>query len=279
MLIIDCNNLAYVCHFSAKAESDWKNQKGYSVHVIENFIERMISICEKYRTIDASFCWDSKKSYRRVLYPEYKKRKKSEEDMSYVFDQFVALREEILPKMGWINQFLQSGYEADDLIAEILITSIHKKNVVVTSDHDLFQILDYAKIFDPMKYRQYTKTSFKKEYGIEPRYWGWVKAVGGCSSDNIPGIKGVGESKALAYLKKELPSHHKTYQKIENEDISLWQSLVNIPFRGGRKEIKYPEFDKVNLSIKNFAEVVEEWELFDNETVRNEIFERFEEII
>jgi 5'-3' exonuclease len=108
---------------------------------------------------------------------------------------------------------------------------------MVTTDKDLFQcICEQIGWYSPIQNKAWYYRSFMTEYGIEPRQFALVKAIAGCSSDNVPGIKGVGDKTALKYVKNELPKTHKTYRDIENnlELINFNKEIVCLPHQAVR---------------------------------------------
>ena len=125
------------------------------------------------------------------------------EEWEIAFDQFKQLRKRILPRIGFNNNHLQTGYEADDLIAKYVKDNAEEL-VIASADNDLLQLLYFADFLNLSKNKLITSKSFFSEYGILPAQWGMVKQIAGCSSDNVKGIQGVGEITAIKYLKGEL---------------------------------------------------------------------------
>ncbi len=103
---------------------------------------------------------------------------------------------------------------------------------IISSDQDLYQCLcPWVDIFHPGK-ELVTKADFFAEYGVLPEEWPQVKAIMGDTSDDIPGVRGVGLGYTLKYMRGELREHTKAYQKIE-AGVDLWTKnldLVKLPF-------------------------------------------------
>jgi 5'-3' exonuclease len=99
--------------------------------------------------------------------------------------------------------FYQDGYEADDIIASVCDNTPAKDEVVVVSgDKDLLQLLS-ARVFvwQPTHRQVMTVKSFQdRYYGLHPQHWARVKAIAGCSTDDVPGVKGVGDATAAKFL-------------------------------------------------------------------------------
>jgi hypothetical protein len=145
--------------------------------------------------------------------------------------QFTELRLKVLTRLGFKNNFIQTGLEADDIIASVVKDHAWEFDQVyiVTSDEDLFQLLhNNVSIYNPREKKFYTKEDFINEKGIEPEMWHWVKAVAGCSGDNVKGIKGVGEKTAIKFLRNELKPGNK-WSEINQFDPSFNMSLVKLP--------------------------------------------------
>lgn len=236
LLIIDCN---YLCH-RARFTTGPLSYKGQATGVIFGFLNQLFTIGKETMPRNIIFTWDSRQSKRKRILSEYKGNRKkqdddSEEDLEATFRQFHMLRKELLPNLGFSNNWMQVGYEADDLIAEICFTCPEEQIVIASSDDDLLQLLtEQVSIYNLGRKEFYTEQKFIEEYGIKPSQWTEVKKIAGCSSDNVSGISGVGEKTAIKYLKDELKSNTKTFQKIQREPdiIDRNEKLVKLPFQG-----------------------------------------------
>lgn len=241
-IIIDSNGLAYRSLFGFGELSHNQNKTG----VIFGFLSEILKLAEKFQTNQFIFCWDSRHSYRKEIEPEYKGNRgdMSELQRATIEDahiQFDLLRNEILPAMGFKNIFLQSGYEADDLIAWI-VYRCPDNYIIATSDDDLLQLLTNSlkcpvKIYNLAKKVIFTEDDFTKKYGIKPSDWSKVKAIGGCTSDNVRGIPGVGPESAIKYINGAL-KEGQIKQKIESEigkiQTEHCMRLTHLPFNGDR---------------------------------------------
>jgi len=190
-----------------------------------------------------AFCFDSTESKRKALFPEYKKRRHTEEHTeeetkarAELHRQIDSLREQYLFDMGFRNVFHQAGYESDDLIAALVkALGPDDEAVVVSSDKDLYQLLSGSvTIYNPNKGKIRSLQGFVKDYGIQPRLWAKVIAIAGCKTDEVPGIRGVGTTTALKYVRGELPAMSKKYQAIQNgwDIVKRNRRLVELPFAG-----------------------------------------------
>lgn len=138
-------------------------------------------------------------TFRKDLYPEYKANRS-------------AAPEDLVPQFDWIKRIVtnlhlpmieQAGYEADDLIG----TAAHRfaesgqDVVIVSGDKDLMQLVtDKVRIWDPMKDREFGIEGVHERFGVRPDQVVDVLALAGDASDNIPGIRGIGEKTATQWI-------------------------------------------------------------------------------
>ena len=245
LIIFDCDCVIWTVFHGLKVKL---SHDGKDTSIIYGFLNHVFSV-QAYEKADyIAFAWDSKLSKRKELFPDYKKKRAnakkelSEEEkaaLQSTYEQSNLLRTEILPKLGFSNIFHQDGYEGDDIIASLVESYIGKAYIkIVGRDGDLFQLLDKTVVmYDPMKGKLTTADSIREKYGIEPHQFKDVKAICGCPTDEVPGIVGVGETKAIQYIKGELKYTTKAYKQIESspEVIALTRKLTSLPFEGTNK--------------------------------------------
>uniref|UniRef100_A0A6M3IKG9 Putative exonuclease n=1 Tax=viral metagenome TaxID=1070528 RepID=A0A6M3IKG9_9ZZZZ len=233
--LIDCHNLGYM---AAHTTGDMRYGK-IPTGVTYGFLNQLFRFVKENGPHEFVFCWDSRHSLRREFYPDYKRRERKDDDgidYDVVFWQFDELRTNVLPAMGWMGRgYLREGYEADDLIAWIA-NSNGRQKVIVSSDNDLYQLLSpVTHIYQPRKNRFYMESDFKNEYSIRPGQWPEVKAIAGCTSDNVKGIKGVGEKNAIKWIQGGLKQDSKAAQSIRDGQavIERNRGLVTLPYGEG----------------------------------------------
>lgn len=251
-LLIDANNVASQCYY---AMGGAMTHNDIATGVVFGFLRDIANLIQRFKTTNIAFCFDHGKPLRCKLLPTYKANRKPEtieekENRSERNKQINMLRTEYLPAIGFKNVFWQEGYEADDILAEIARPKILKTDwmptqqpdyIIVSSDKDLYQCLaKNVNIWNRGKLMDVH--GFMNEWHIDPRHWKKVKALAGCSSDNIPGIPGVGEKTAIKFLKGELKSTTKAYQAIQAQPGLRMKNnqLVTLPFTG----CKTPELVK-----------------------------------
>lgn len=238
--VIDSNFLCYRALHTTGGLSYRNKRTG----IVYGFLNQLLTIAKETQPDALVFAWDSRQSKRRDICPEYKNRRQRQldpleiQDMNENYAQFTALRKEIIPSLGFEDGFKFRGLEADDVIASLVYDKRYKEHefIVVTGDDDLLQLLDFCKIFHPGKHEWKDRDWFLKEYGIVPKQWIRVKQMAGCVSDNVKGITGVGEKKALQYIRGKMKPTTKIYQRIEEPQsqfiINQNRELVRLPFHG-----------------------------------------------
>ena len=143
----------------------------------------------------------ARKTFRNEIYSDYKaNRSEAPEDLA---PQFEYIRKSVLafnlPSVELIN------YEADDLIATYVDKILRKgaKATIVSSDKDLMQLYKKnVRIFDPMKNKFISNEDVKNKFGVGPEKVIDVQALAGDSSDNVPGVPGIGVKTAAELINK-----------------------------------------------------------------------------
>lgn len=250
VLVIDCHSIGHMVKHGIKARL---SHEGVGTAIIYGFLMQMFQLAGRFNTSRFVFAWDSRRSVRKERYPFYKDRvpkDKSDKDKEFDFhcaEQFVEIRRRVIDLLGYRHSYTWSGYEADDIIAQVVQQNKNHNFIVVSRDNDLLQLLDYCHLFEPSTKVLTTKSTFVKEHGIHPASWVWVKQAAGCSSDTVPGIPGVGEKTAIQYLKKELKSSSKKFASIESKEgraiIERNEWLVKLPHYDCRDPFEQRRYD------------------------------------
>lgn len=242
ILIVDAT---YICH----VEKHVKRRLSYGEHhtgVVFGFFETILRLATKFNTNKFVFAWDSRKSFRSELFPDYKNMRhrhdkdKSEEDIAYdeiTYKQFNALKNNILNRVGFQNNFVQTGLEADDVIASIAMNSNNSEIMLVTDDADLYQcISENCSVYRPRAKKIRTYKNFKEEWGIEPEKWADVLAYAGCRSDDVPGITRVGKPTAAKFIRGDISGFGKIGRRLASPmGTAIYErnlKLVKLPFEG-----------------------------------------------
>jgi len=251
ILILDCN---FLCH-RAMEMLKGLSYEDHPTGVVYGFMSQVQKLAERFDFPKFVFTWDSARSFRKEAFPGYKNRKPTEDpELEQIYEigkpQFNIIRLKVLPTLGFKNIFLQLGLEADDLIASFIDNNWdtrEEKMIVVSRDNDLLQLLrDDVSIFDPISKTITTEDDFVRNKGIDTKQWVFVKAVGGCSSDTIPGCKGIGKTLAIQYLQGTLTSK-KRIEMIKNFDPTLFLSLVKLPHEKTKPVFYSPDSLRLDL--------------------------------
>lgn len=238
MLIIDLHYIAWRAYHSTGSLSS----NGKPTGVIYGVLRDLHSLIEMFPDPVVVIAADSKTSLRKKLFPGYKLRPEEKDPIERrarkeAVEQIVLLKRKILPALGFRNLFEFDGYEADDIMAELVKNrQLQKQPVIVTGDEDMFQILDHCDMYIPAKQQYYTKRDFNTNYPmIKPYEWAIYKALAGCSSDTVPGVLGVGPKTALQFIRRELSDGKKKdaiLQAQKDGTFALMLKLVTLPFPG-----------------------------------------------
>lgn len=200
LLILDGNNLAYRCRYAF----DLSNA-GVDVSVTYGFLRTLFGYMRDFRPSSVIVCWDAGiPDYRRVRMPSYKtNRVRTEEDMLARQDfnrQIDELHGFALPLIG-VATVKRFSIEADDLAyhAALMASEHYDRIIVVSADADLLQctlIGDNIFVLSPSKNELRGADYISNEHGIDPLLYVHWRALQGDSSDNIPGVVGIGPKTA-----------------------------------------------------------------------------------
>lgn len=262
LLIFDSNYIAWAC---AHAFSQGLTYEGSPTEVIYGFIRQILALNQKFDPNQIVFCWDNNESLRTKIYSNYKANRKSlteeqKESLIPVFSQFKQLKERILFDLGFKNVFSVNGYESDDIISRLVEKEIAEETVVVSADEDLYQLLDNCVLYSIQKKRTYTRRDLIAEHNLTPVEWVDAKALGGCQSDNVKGIEGVGTKTVEKYLHGKLNKDSKTFKKIKKEEDEIYKTnlpIVRLPFLNTPK----PKLKQNNLTLDRYIAVCEKYGL------------------
>lgn len=240
IIIIDGNYIGHTCRFTNSIY-----HKGQETGVVYALLDRVLDLAEAYSTNNIVFAWDSKHSYRKKYFADYKSKRKArrqemsqeEKELLYAMYRQNEFLQRLLPTLGFSNNLMQNGLEGDDIIAMVCRNYPDQKIVIVANDGDLFQLLSYnVSILTPKgEYlgKEYKQKNFEEDFGIKPDQWHVVKALAGCTSDEVPGIRSIGEKTACKFLLGGLKEKSMAYQKIvsdEGEKIKEFNiPLVKLP--------------------------------------------------
>lgn len=276
IILVDGNNLLFRSYYATAYSGNFmKNSKGFPTNALYGFTNMINKIINEECPTYMIVAFDKGKTFRHEKYEQYKDGRIEMPDELKV--QF-PLAKELLTHMG-IKYYECDNYEADDIIGTFAKYCDEEENfigTIVSSDKDLLQLISHdvdIKLLKQKDYIRYNEKSFKEAYGIEPINIIDLKALMGDSSDNIPGVKGIGEKTALKLLHdyKTLNGVYdnldkltpKMREKLENDKDNAYMSydLATI-YKEVPMEISIPDIKLKNKNSDKLNEMYKELEFY-----------------
>ena len=228
IIMVDGNNLLFRSYYATAYTGNFmRNSKGLPTNGLYGFTNMINKIKQEENPTYMVVAFDKGKTFRHTEYKEYKDGRSETPDELKV--QF-PIAKELLTNMG-IKYYEIDNYEADDIIgtfAEYCNTDEDYEGVIISSDKDLLQLISpdvEMKLLKQKDYIRYNKETFKEDYGIDPIKVIDLKALMGDSSDNIPGVKGIGEKTALKLL-QDYGSLDGVYENIDKLTPKMQEKLL-----------------------------------------------------
>lgn len=228
LILVDGNNLMYRSYYATiYSGSVMKNSKGEVTNALFGFTNMIGKIIDEEKPTYMAVAFDIGKNFRHSQYAEYKAGR--QETPPELLEQMPKSRE-ILDAMG-IKHYEVENYEADDIIGTITAYTENDLDfdaTIVSSDKDLLQLISDetdVKLLKQQGYIRYDEEKFMEDYGIKPLRMIDLKALAGDPSDNIPGVKGIGEKTALKLL-QEYDSLEGIYANLENIKGAVKDKLI-----------------------------------------------------
>ncbi len=208
LYLIDGSSYIFRAYFALKKQLPRPNSSGLYTHAIFGFTTMIQKFLKEYQPKLLAVVFDKgRKTFRNEIYHEYKSNRP--EAPPDLIPQFPYTRK-VLQAMN-IPALELAGFEADDIIATLAkkFSSQETEVVIVSGDKDLMQLVgDTTRILDTMKSRWIGVEEVKEKFGVEPHQVVEVMGLMGDPTDNIPGIKGIGEKTAIPLIQK--------FQSLEN---------------------------------------------------------------
>ena len=203
VILVDGNNLMFRSYYATLySGSMMTNKEGFPTNALFGFVNMMNKIINEESPEYIMVAFDIGKTFRHEKYDYYKgKRDETPDDLKKQF----PVAKKILNAMG-IKYFELAGYEADDIIgtfAKKIDEEPEFVGTIVSSDKDLLQLISDdvdVKLLKQKDYIRMNKEVFFNTYGLEPIRMIDLKSLMGDASDNIPGVKGIGEKTAIKLL-------------------------------------------------------------------------------
>jgi len=202
------------------------NKEGLQLGAVYGFTSMLLKVLNNFKPEHVVVVFDAGgKNFRHKIYNEYKAhRPPVPKDL---LDQLDIMREVATSLNFPIIE--KVGYEADDIIATIAthMSSLEENIVIISSDKDLMQLINHnIKMYDPMKDQYVSEEMVIKKFGVGPENVREVMALIGDSSDNIPGIRGIGP-KTAALLIQEFGSVKKLLDRVDKISNVRHRNMIN----------------------------------------------------
>ena len=229
VILVDGNNLLFRSYFAtAYSGNMMKNSKGFPTNGLYGLVNMLNKIIREEKPEYMLVAFDKGKTFRHEKYLDYKGgRNETPDDLKKQF----SVAKKLVPLMG-IKCFEIDNYEADDIIgtySKMALIDPEFETTIVSSDKDLLQLINEeteVKLLKQKDYIRMNEETFMDTYGIKPIRMIDLKGRMGDASDNIPGVKGIGEKTALKLL-QEYDSLENVYDNIDNIKGATKQKLID----------------------------------------------------
>ena len=224
LVVVDGNSIFYRSFYALPLLS---NSEGEFSNAVYGFAIQILHIIQNIKPKYIAVAFDvSKKTFRNEIFSDYKGTRKPMPD---------ELRSQIVPLKKMLSLMNikcceQEGIEGDDIIGIISKRFLDTETIIVTGDRDSFQLVDdTTKVYFTKKGTSDLKimgvAELKHEYGVSPKEFIDLKALQGDSSDNIPGVAGVGPKTATELIQK-YGSIESVYENIDEITGKLKEKLI-----------------------------------------------------
>ncbi len=244
LYLVDGSSYIYRAYYAIRHLS---NSRGEATNAVYGFTNMLLTLLREYAPEHVAVVFDSKgPTFRKELYPQYKANR-------------AAMPEDLVPQIPLIKEVVKAfnlpclempGYEADDIIATL--TRRYEQQgfdvTVVTGDKDLMQIVsERVCLLDTMKKKVFRRDEVIERFGVPPEQVLEVLGLAGDTSDNIPGVPGIGEKTAATLIQE--------FGSIEN-------LLANIDkVTGKKRQENLREFADQALLSRQLADLIYDLEL------------------
>ncbi|MBL8101086.1 MAG: DNA polymerase I [Anaerolineales bacterium] len=246
LYLIDGHALAYRMYFALTAgggnNSRWQTSKGEPTAGVYGFARELVRVLEQEKPEYLAVAFDVGKTFRDDIFPDYKgTREKMPDDLRPQLDRIREMVDAFnIPRLE------MEGYEADDVLGSVAkIAAEQGLGVkIITGDRDLLQLVNERTAVylagDDQTY--ISDADVIKKLGVRANQVVDYKAIVGDTSDNIPGVKGVGEKTAIALLEKfqTLDAIYANLEQVENR----WKGKFE-----ASKETAYMSYDLAKIKV------------------------------
>ena len=249
-----------------------RNSEGFPTGLLTGFANLVDSLHRDHSTDYLVFALDAKgKTFRNDIYPEYKANRDPAPD-DLVKQLPIAI--EWIEQMGFAN-LSREGYEADDVITTVTKFAKEKglKVRIVSHDKDLYQMIEDGSVemYDSVKRAVVNEQTCIDKFGVHPKDFVNFQAILGDSSDNVPGVKGIGKVGASKLI-NQYHTLEAIYEDIENCGTPRIQNLLL-----ESKEKAFMSRDLVTMRTDVFADMDVESFVFEDKNYLSCLLDEFEQ--
>ncbi|KRF17354.1 DNA polymerase I [Nocardioides sp. Soil797] len=203
LLLLDGHSLAYRAFFALPVEN-FATATGQHTNAVYGFTSMLVNVLRDEQPTHVAVAFDkSRQTFRLAEYSEYKaKRNKTPDE----FRSQLPLIQRVLDSLRIVHMELD-GYEADDIIATLVTQGVAEgmEVLILTGDRDSIQLVtDDSTVLYPMRgvsdLARLTPESVQEKYGVPPHRYPELAAIVGETSDNLPGVPGVGPGFAAKWI-------------------------------------------------------------------------------
>ena len=269
IVLVDGNNLLFRSYYATLYTGNiMRNKDRFPTNGVYGFVNMINKIVNDEKPEYMMVAFDIGKTFRHEKYERYKDgRKETPDDFQVQF----PIATQILAAMG-IKYLECTGYEADDIIGTVSMwceKDPEYEALIVSSDKDLLQLISDETMVKLLKTKDYImmdRKTFNETYGFEPIHMIDLKALMGDASDNIPGVRGIGEKGAIK-LVSEYTTIENIYANINNikgatqtkliegkDDAYYSKDLVTI-YREVPLDVSFDDLKYKNCNIEELTNI------------------------
>lgn len=272
IILVDGNNLLFRSYYATAYNGNFmKNSKGFPTNALFGFSNMINKIILEEKPTYILVAFDKGKTFRHEKYNEYKAGRI---EMPYELRLQFPIAKKLLELMG-IKYYEIENYEADDIIGTFSKFCDNTKytGTIISSDKDLLQLITDSvdiKLLKSKDYIRYNPESFYEEYKIKPINIIDLKSLMGDSSDNIKGVKGIGEKTALKLL-QEYKTLNGIYENIDKISGKTKEKLID------GKNDAYISYELATIVTNVPIEIsIDDIKYKGNQTGLNDLYEELE---
>ena len=276
VILVDGNNLMFRSFYATIHSGQiMKSSKGVPTNALFGFTNMINKIIDQEKPEYMCVAFDIGKNFRKQEYDFYKEGRESTPDELKIQ---MKLAHDILDVMG-IKHVEMEPYEADDIIGTVVNMAEKDpkyESVIISSDKDLLQLISdetEVKLLKQVGNIRYNKSKFIEDYGIDPIKIIDLKALMGDKSDNIPGVRGIGEKTALKLLQeyKDLDGVYNNLDKLtpkirqyltEDKESAYMSKKIATIYREVPLDCNFEDFKYLGPDTDKLLKLYDELEFF-----------------